>query len=71
MHVVQGAKRLQSEFRYLNKQIVAGKITQMYDITPIDDNIFKWQVCPLARKPTSYKRSPHFGCLCLQDRHVG
>lgn len=45
---LQGAKRLQTEFKYLNKQIAAGKITQVHDITPVDDNIFKWQVCSSA-----------------------
>lgn len=42
---VQGAKRLQAEFKYLTKQIAAGTITQMHDLTPVADNIFKWQAC--------------------------
>lgn len=42
---VQGAKRLQAEFKYLTKQIAAGTVTQMHDLTPVADNIFKWQAC--------------------------
>lgn len=42
--ITQGAKRLQAEFKYLTNQIAAGKITQIHDVTPVDDNIFKWQV---------------------------
>lgn len=41
---VQGAKRLQAEFKYLTKQIAAGKVTQIHDVTFVNDNIFKWQV---------------------------
>ena len=44
MHIpVQGAKRLQAEFKYLTKQIAAGTVTQMHDLTPVTDNVFKWQ----------------------------
>lgn len=41
---MQGAKRLQAEFKYLTKQIAAGKVTQIHNVAPVGDNIFKWQV---------------------------
>ena len=50
----QGAKRLQAELRYLLSAIEAGKLPCVHDLTPVNDNIFKWRV------------QCSFGSLCSQ-----
>jgi len=40
---LKGVKRIQAEFRHLTKEVAAGKLTFIRDLSLVDDNLSCWR----------------------------